>query len=167
MSDNEAKVYDNLEIFEAPLLYWVRQVSGLDGFFTGKKYQAPTDKDYFLFEFLSLNRRSRSFRKYNEETEKFDLYYNAEIIYRLTIYGDSSKSKIILAENSLQGYEVPMYLASHGLGYATSSNIKHFSPFDNTEFLPQSQIDLTFNVTLSSWEDMGIIEEANFTMQEQ
>jgi len=161
-------VTDDITDFEAPLVYWVNRVGGnLKGHFSGKKNKAPVNEDYFVFEFLNLLRRARSSADYDTITGFWNNYYPAEYLVRLTIYGTASKTKLVQIENSLFGEDVPSYLASHGLCFAKSSNIKHTEPFEYTEFLPQSQMDLTFNVTLSSYEDKGFIEQADAEIEEQ
>ena len=69
-------------------------------------------------------------------------------------------------ESSLYGENVPDYLSNHGLNFAKASNIKFSNDFYITDFLNQAQIDLTFNITLSITEDMGIIETADATIEE-
>jgi len=161
-------ITDDLTDFEAPLIYWAKTVSGgLKGFFSGKKNKAPINEDYFLFEFINTVRRARSSAGYDTITGFWNNSYPAEYIVRLTIYGNASKTRLVQIENSLFGEEVPRYLASHGLCFAKVSNIKHSEPFEYTEFLPQSQMDLTFNVTLSSYEDKGFIEQADADIEEQ
>lgn len=155
----------NVESYEPYLLYWVNNVSGLQGFFTGKKIKEITGT-YFTFEYISNDRKSRGYRVTVPNEDYVETRYNAELIIRLTVYGENCNSKITLIENTLFGEDVPKYLKINGLNFAKSSNIRFSNDFNITEFLPQAQVDLTFNITLSTLENSDWIESADLTVEE-
>jgi len=155
----------DVKTFEPHLVYFAKQVSGLDGFFAGKKIKAYPDS-YFFFEQLLLRPLDKGQREYNSTTGYFDTYYDCEWMVRLTVYGEDCTSKAFLIKSSLNGEVVPTYLYNHGISIARSTEIKTLNEFYITEFLPQAQIDLTFNINLSITEDLSYIENADIEFEE-
>ncbi len=147
-----------LEAFKPHLIYWIKSVSGLNGFFSDQKIEAQDN--YFVIRHLTTQRKGHSWlRDSLTDDEKTYVEYFAEIMFRIDMFGENSYDLLLKVENSLEGYAWNHYLNKKGLGYCKSTPVKNLTDFSYTEFLNQSQYDVSFNILVSNYnENIGAIE---------
>lgn len=147
------------------LIYWVKSITGLEGFFANQKIKIP-DNDYFLFSFLSLTFKGMG--EYTnppeglttdlDEEEFIVVKHAGELTLKLEIFGEDAFAKLTGVIATLSTNSWNNYLDNSGLGFAKKSKIISFDTFNFTDFIEQAQVNLVFNVSVSLNEIQGSIE---------
>lgn len=134
----------NISAIEAHLVYWTHIVSSYDSFFIGKK--VPTQTQYVTLQNIVLKKRGRQFKQISDDGLTTIIGNHAEYTVRVTVYGDSCEEDMLKLENSLYFDTWETYFDTNLIGLAKTGSIKSSDSFNFTEFIPQSQMDIKFNI---------------------
>jgi len=146
----------NIEVFESHLIYWIKSVTSLDGFYVGKK--TPSLDEYFTIEFINISNKGTPWKEINSGATTSTIKNHKTLSARITIYGDSCTSNILKTTNSIHGEWINYLRDTAYLGYGKTGQIKISNDFNFTDFLPQAQVDIQFNILVYTTETIFPIE---------
>lgn len=152
----------NLEVFKSHILYWITSVTGLEGFYISQKI--PALENYFTIQFINIENKGTPWKTNNTGATLTTIKAHKLLTVRTTFYGANGYNHAIKTTNSLHGNTWNQYLRDNAfLGYGKTSLIRINEDFNYTDFLQQAQLNFSFNILVSTTEDIYPIEsvEAN------